>query len=139
MYLDTSALLKLLVEEAESDALAEQLESLSEDLVTSELTLAELHRNAGEHGVAEAATDALLDQVALMAVTTHLLRHAGRLPTRSGFLRTADAIHIVTAMAAGEASFCSYDRRQADAAASLGFEVVAPGRPAGWQADAVRE
>ncbi len=132
MYVDTSALLKLVVQEAESDLLAEQLDEVSEDLVTSELTFAELHRNAGKHGVDESATEAVLGQLALMGVTTELLRRAGRLPTTAGFLRTADALHLVTAMATGEASFCSYDRRQAQAAASAGFGIVAPGMPAGW-------
>lgn len=132
MYLDTSALLKLLVEEAESDTLAALLDELPEALVTSEFTLAELHRNAGKHGVEPRATDDVLGQVALMGVTTELLRRAGCLPTTGGFLRTADALHLVTAMATGEASFCTYDRRQALAAASCGYRVVAPGTPVGW-------
>lgn len=131
-YLDTSALLKLLVQERESDVLAEQLDALTDGLVTSELTLAELHRNARRHGVDDGATDEVLEQVSLLAVTTDLLRRAGRLPTPGDFLRTADALHIVTAMATGESSFCTYDRRQAEAAASFGFGVLAPGRPPGW-------
>lgn len=130
MYLDTSALLKLVVDEPESVTLAEQLDVLTEELVTSEFTYAELHRNAAKHGVEPAATDDVLAQVSLMAVTTELLRRAGRLPAPGPFLRTADALHIVTAMATGEASFCTYDGRQARAAESFGFIVVAPGRPA---------
>lgn len=132
MYVDTSALAKLLVPEAESDVLGEHLDSLSEVLVTSEYTLAELHRSARKHGVDEPVTDELLDQVDLLAVTTELLRRAGRLPTAADFLRTADALHVATAMTTGETSFCTYDRRQAAAAASFGFDVVAPGRPAAW-------
>jgi len=131
-YLDSSALLRLLVQEPESDDLAEQLDGLTDELVTSELTLAELHRNASKHGVEQGATDEVLEQVSLLAVTTDLLRRAGRLPTAGDFLRTADALHIVTAMTTGESSLCTYDRRQAEVAASFGFGVLAPGRPPGW-------
>lgn len=137
MYLDTSALLKLLVTEAESDLLDDHLDRLSEPsvpLVTSEFTLAELHRNANKHGVDESVTDDLLDQIELVALTTELLRRAGRLPATTGFLRTADALHVATAMTAAETSFCTYDRRQAAAATSFGFRIVAPGRAPGWYA-----
>src|SRR4051812_39071774 len=127
MYVDTSALLKLLVDEAESEALTDFLDSLEGALVTSEFTIAELHRNAGKHAVDAVTTDELLDQLDLVPVTTDVLRRTGRAPAPPGtFLRTADALHLMTASMVAESDFCTYDARQAAAATQLGFRVVAP-------------
>ena len=48
-YLDTSAAMKLLVDEAESDALLHELTTTARDLVASWLLHAELHCAAGRN------------------------------------------------------------------------------------------
>lgn len=67
-----------------------------------------------------------------MAVTRQLLQRAGRLPDGGLLLRTADALHVATALESEAADFCTYDRRQAGVATVFGFRIVAPGRPADW-------
>ena len=132
-YADTSALVKLLIAEAETSAVAEYLASAPDRTTSSELTIAELTRTVARAGADAAAAGLLLRQLDLLAVDGAGLWRAGRLPSPPGtFLRTADAIHLVAAMELGESDFLTYDRRQAQAAAERGFTVVAPGRPASW-------
>lgn len=131
-YADTSALVKLLIAEAETSAVAEYLASAPDRTTSSELTIAELTRTVARAGADAAAAGLLLRQLDLLAVDGAGLWRAGRLPSPGTFLRTADAIHLVAAMELGESDFLTYDRRQAQAAAERGFTVVAPGRPAGW-------
>jgi uncharacterized protein len=132
-YADTSGLVKLLIAEAETSALAQYLSSAQDRTTSSELTIAELNRTVAHAGVDTAAAGLLLRQLDLLAVDEAGLWRAGRLPSPAGtFLRTADAIHLVAAMELGESEFLTYDRRQAQAAAERGFTVIAPGRPDGW-------
>lgn len=134
-YVDTSALVKLLIAEEETDALTDVLRGLPDRLTSSQLTIAELSRimlrAVGDADVARG----LLDTLDLLTVDEALLWRAGRLPSPAGtFLRTADAVHLVTAMELGETAFLTYDRRQAQAAENQGFRVVTPGQPEHWYA-----
>jgi uncharacterized protein len=132
-YLDTSALLKLLVSEDESEVLATTLRGLPDRATSCELTIAELTRAATRAGADSASAALLLRQLDLLELDRSLLLRAGKLPSPSGtFLRTADAIHLVAAMELGESEFMTYDRRQAHTAADRGFEVLSPGRPPTW-------
>ena len=132
-YADTSALVKLLIAEAESAALAQFLSSALDRTTSSELSIAEVLRTLARAGVDAAAAGLLLRQLDLLAVDEASLWRAGRIPSPAGtFLRTADAIHLVAAMELGESDFLTYDRRQAQAAAERGFTVIAPGRPGDW-------
>jgi predicted nucleic acid-binding protein len=132
-YADTSALVKLLIAEAETAALAEYLSTARDRTTSSELTIAEVTRTVARAGGDAAAAGLLLRQLDLLAVDEAGLWRAGRLPSPAGtFLRTADAIHLVAAMELGESEFLTYNRRQAQAAAERGFVVIAPGRPNGW-------
>jgi predicted nucleic acid-binding protein len=134
-YADTSALAKLLIAEAESPPLATYLSAATDRTTTSELTIAELTRTVARAGADAAAAGLLLRQLDLLSVDEPALWRAGRLPSPPGtFLRTADAIHLVAAMELGETEFLTYDRRQAQAAAERGFNVIAPGRPQDWYA-----
>lgn len=132
-YADTSALVKLLIAEQETQALAEYLSRVEDRTTSSELAIAETLRTVSRAGLSGAAAGLLLRQLDLLAVDEAALWRAGKLPSPVGsFLRTADAIHLVAAMELGENDFLTYDRRQAQAAAERGFTVLAPGRPDGW-------
>lgn len=134
-YVDTSALVKLLVAEAETADLTAYLSTVVDRTTSSELTIAELMRTVARAGADAASAGLLLRQIDLLAVDEASLWRAGRLPSAPGtFLRTADAIHLVAAMELGETEFVTYDRRQAQAAHERGFTVVAPGRPSAWYA-----
>jgi predicted nucleic acid-binding protein len=132
-YADTSALIKLVREEAESRALRTYLEDA--DLVSSELVLTEIPRavrRAAAHDPAlplalllERAGE-LIDVLALRPLDRALLIGAGALA--EPVLRALDAIHVATAADLGpvEASV-SYDERQAAAARLAGLRTMGPG------------
>lgn len=133
-YLDASALIKLVAEEPESQALVAFL-GPKDQQVSSELALAEgpraIRRITGEDHVLRrrllADLDHALSAVALLSVDLRVLRAAGRL--ESVPLRTLDAIHLATALGLGSrlGTFVSYDRRQLEAARAAGLETASPG------------
>ena len=128
-YLDSSALTKLLMPEAESSAL--EAEILDKDgLVSSRLSVAECGRallRAGRKAEGD-VVDQVFGAFFLLDVSTGLLESAARL--EPPFLRALDAIHVSTALSVADPSltFITYDRRMADAARAHGLTVVQPGR-----------
>lgn len=131
-YADASALVKLVREEAESDALYVYLEGV--DLVTSELVLAEIpraaHRVAAQDrrpvGQLLKRAAEVIDMLGLRPLDYHLLAAAGALAEPA--LRTLDAIHVATAVDLHPIdSFVTYDERQAATARLAGLRTVAPG------------
>ena len=124
-YLDTSAALKLLVEEAESATLARELDTLEPVLVSCWLLDTELRRASQRTpDVTQAAVSELLDGVNLYEVPASLFREAGLLPGPA--LRSLDALHLAAAIRMGVDALVTYDTRLTDAARALGVPVVAP-------------
>lgn len=125
-YVDTSALVKLVVAESETAALRAWLESRRE-LVACDLARTELMR-AVRRAVPDRVLRAreVLDAVTLVHVTPAVFEDAGRLDP-SG-LRSLDAIHLAAALDLGDDldGLITYDDRLADAAVSNGVAVVAP-------------
>jgi predicted nucleic acid-binding protein len=132
-YADASALVKLVREEPESQALRAFLAGA--DLVTSELVLTELPRalrRAAAHDrtlpldLLVARAGELLDAVALLPLDRSLLASAGALEEPA--LCTLDAIHVAAAIiVAAIDGFVSYDERQSAAGRLVGLRTVAPG------------
>lgn len=127
VYVDTSALVKLVVRERESVALRRYL-GRQRLLVSSALVRAELPRallGAGADSAKQA--DDLLARLELVRVGDRVLRLAGTLSPPG--LRTLDAVHLATAQLIGEGlrGVVTYDGRMADAAQALGLAVRAPG------------
>lgn len=126
-YLDTSALVKLVVAERESASLREWCERQSE-LVVSDLSRTELSRAVRRvRPELMPRVRALLDALVLVALTGEILDAAGRLEPPA--LRSLDAIHLASALALGDDldAFVTYDERQAQAATAYGLTVVTPG------------
>jgi len=132
-YVDSSALVKLVREEPESDALRTFLSDA--DLVTCELSLTEvpraIRRAASIHrslqvDLLAAQAGEVLDAIALVPLDQALLVAAGALAEPG--LRALDAIHIVAAVHVSPLDgFVSYDERQAAAARLAGLRTVQPG------------
>ncbi|GAA1482597.1 type II toxin-antitoxin system VapC family toxin [Gordonia sinesedis] len=129
-YLDTSALVKLVVAEAETPGLRTWIAAGDTDLVSSDLARTELLR-----AVRRIATDrvvqarAVLDALTLLTLGTDLFEAAAHLdPT---VLRTLDALHLAAALALGDdlSGIVTYDDRLADAARAHGIPVLTPGVP----------
>ncbi len=126
LYLDSSALVKLVVQEAESRALRAYLRQDPERLSCG-LARTELIRAVRPLGpVAVEMARRRLRSIDLVPLDDALLDAAGMLEPLT--LRSLDAIHLAAAqlVAPKLRAVVTYDRRMADAAASLGFPVAAP-------------
>lgn len=127
-YLDTSALVKLVVAEDESQALKHFLGAHADDsLFSAALARTELIRAVAPNG-ASAIADArdLLNMLDTVTLTRQLLDDAGTmLPLR---LRSLDAIHLAAAQRAGDSlrAVITYDTRMLSAAADLGISTASP-------------
>lgn len=126
VYADSSALVKLVVAEPESEALVAHLGE-STRLVSCALARVEVViavRPAGEPAVRRARQ--LLDRISLLALDDVLLDEAATLDGSA--LRGLDAIHLAAARTLGEAldELLTYDRRMAACATGLGMTVAAP-------------
>jgi len=132
LYLDASALVKLVLPEAESAALVASLAD-GPELITSTVGAIETRRAllaAGDDEELADAAEEVLGAVTLVGITEPIRRTAGTL--RPAGLRTLDAIHLATALSFGAEleAFVAYDRRLAAAAVVAGLEVRAPGTAA---------
>jgi len=132
-YVDASALVKLVRDEAESEALRAFLADA--DLVSSELVLTEIPRAVRRAVSQEPAlpldlllerTAELIDALALRPLDRALLEGAGALAEPA--LRALDAIHVASAVALDPIeAFVTYDERQAAAARLAGLRTMSPG------------
>ena len=126
LYLDTSALGRVLLGEPDAPAIARELARFDQH-VASRLLAIELRRLALRHNLLEAAT-ALLAGVALVPLTDATLGVAETvLPAN---VTTLDAIHLATALGLAEAqllgAIMTYDARLAEGARAHGLTVITP-------------
>ena len=125
-YVDSSAFVKLVVAEAESQALRQFLTDVPRRLTASTLLDVEATRVARAAGgeATNAMTEALR-AVVLVDVTRSIRARARLLDPAE--LRTLDAIHLATALETGAGEIVVYDRRLAAAAQAYGMHVWSPG------------
>lgn len=125
-YLDSSAIVKLVVNETESAALRQFLDERN-PLVSSALARAEVSRAILALGSpTQDAAQQVLGRIDLLRVTNRILNIAGAL--RPDSLRTLDAIHLASALSLDDslAHFVCYDRRLSQAASEQGWSVKSP-------------
>jgi predicted nucleic acid-binding protein len=133
VYLDASAVVKLVLDEPESEPLRAYLDGA--DLVSCELLLTEVPRAiwraaARDDGLPVdlllSRAEQAIDSAALATLDRGLLRAAGSLAEPG--LRALDAIHVATAIGLLPLeAFVTYDERQAAAARLAGLRTMAPG------------
>lgn len=132
LYADSSALVKLIRREAESDALRAYLAEAG--LVSSELVRTELPRAVRRAAARDSElpldlllrrSSQLIEALALRPIDRALLAGAGALAEPA--LRTLDAIHVASAVGLSPTAFVTYDERQAAAARLAGLRTIAPG------------
>lgn len=127
LYLDSSAFVKLIVEEAESSAIRIFLAERDARRISSALLRAESLRAVRHLGPDALATVREgLRRVDLVGIDDRILDAAGTLEPL--VLRTLDAIHLATAMAVGDdlEVVVTYDERMVDAARLLGLPTATP-------------
>lgn len=128
-YIDSSALVKLIIDEPESAALRAFL-GAAEATGASALVFAEVPRASTRHdpGSGNRAEVVLGSLTTIVEVDRQLLDVAAVLPPAT--LRSLDAVHLAAAKRFGDRlqGVITYDERLADAASASGMEVVSPGR-----------
>lgn len=126
-YLDTSAVVKLLVHERESTALRRSLRKWPRR-ASAALLRVELERAIRRAGLPRAASEMRrqLGSIHLLRLDDALLDRAARLEPAT--VRTLDAIHLAAALTLERdlGAIFTYDDRMAAGAAALGLTVTAP-------------
>lgn len=128
IYLDSSALLKIVFLEAESVALQEWLATQDDALVTSELARVEVLRACRRlDPEAIPAARALLGQLDRVPLTGEVLELAAAVG--APVLRSLDALHLASALSLGvpDLVLVGYDRRLLEAADAAGLGTHRPG------------
>ena len=126
VYLDSSALVKLVVREPESGALRDYLRDRPRR-TSSGLSRVEVQRAVRPHGSrALTRAHALLERLNLIRLDDTLLDQAARLDPLE--LRSLDVIHLAAARSLGEqlGAVVTYDARMARAARRLDLRVDEP-------------
>jgi len=122
-YVDTSALVKLPLEEDGHEALRRELDGW-DGFVSSALLSVEAIRACARYGPAFAhAAEEALDAVALVPLDDAVLERAAALD-----LPTLDALHLATALSVADeiGVLLTYDERLATAARAAGIDVRSP-------------
>ena len=126
-YLDSSAVVKLVVAEPESAALRVYLRR-RRPLVSSALARTEVLRAllpAGDRALSRGRD--VLRRLDLVRINDRVLEAAGIV--QPAHVRSLDAIHLITAQLLGDdlGQLVTYDDRMADAATQMGLRTVSPG------------
>ncbi len=130
LYVDSSAFLKRYIEEPES-AVCEELLLADPDWVSGRHSLIEVRRNlprlleGRSLATARSAFEVDWRRTSVVELDAETCERATQLAETLG-VRTLDALHLGAAERVGGSAlvFLTYDRRQAQAARSLGWPVV---------------
>jgi hypothetical protein len=124
-YLDTSAFLKLVIDEESSSAMR-AWHSANDRLWSSQLLCTEALRAADRLRVDLRSIEEALDTVSLVLPSVATYASAGRMQTEG--LRSLDALHLAVALEIGSdlEGMVVYDQRLAEAAHGASIEVVTP-------------
>lgn len=124
-YLDTSAFLKLVVDEESSSAMR-AWHSANDGPWSSQLLCTEALRAADRLGVDLRSIEEALDTVSLVLPSVATYASAGRMQPKG--LRSLDALHLAVALEIGSdlEGMVVYDQGLAEAAHGASIEVVTP-------------
>ena len=129
LYLDASALVKLVLPEAESAALLAVLEAWPIRMAC-EIARVEVMRaasRASKDAAVERRAEEVIAGLHLLKLDDEILMRAARLEPRT--LRTLDALHLAAALSLEDdlGAMAVYDAVLAEAAAASGISVIQPG------------
>jgi len=132
LYVDSSAAIKRVMVEPESDALVAHLERchadgdvfLASTIAWIEVTRALRSRLPKDNARADRFADLALSGIAEQPLSAEVVNLARKL--NPPVLRTLDAIHLASALLIGADEVATYDDRLAAACAANGLATVAP-------------
>lgn len=126
LYLDSSVIVKLVVDEVETGGLKDYLAGATA-LISSALARTEVLRAVLAGGTeARRIAELTLSRLELLRIDDQILKNAGELQPQG--LRTLDAIHLASALAFGDSldEVVCYDLRLSQAARAAGLSVSSP-------------
>lgn len=126
IYVDTSAALKLVVEEAESTAVADYLTDAvrrGHQLVASMLLYTELHCAGKRRELPAELITTVLGGINLVDLARSDLMYTAAMP---GKLRSADAVHLATAIRLQTDVLVAYDLELVKVATEAGLNALSP-------------
>jgi uncharacterized protein len=131
-YFDTSALLKIYIEEPDSQA-AVSMAREADPLVLSQLSVLELVRSVSVHlkgddrDLTRLIFESDLETMAVIRIDDHIWNSAADIAFRTG-AKSLDSLHIAAALSLNdpELKFVTSDRKQARAAVDSGLQVIIP-------------
>lgn len=124
-YVDSSAALKMTLNEAESSALAAAIDDADAQLVGCWLLETEMLRAVPRNPeLTYEQVTSLLEFIDIIKTPRSTFQSAGYLP--GAYLRSLDAIHLAAAVATNVDAVLTYDTRMAESARDLGLKVLAP-------------
>ena len=126
LYLDSSAIVKLVSREPETDGLVQLIED-DPATISSELSFVEVVRAVRRARGDVRRAEAVIGGIALVPIDAGIIRSAAELAPAT--LRSLDAIHLATVLSlSGDVSrLVTYDNRLAEAARSMKVDVSSPG------------
>jgi uncharacterized protein len=124
LYLDSSAIVKLIVAEPESDALRAFLKEypVRASSMLARVEVKRAVRSLGPQVLARA--EATLERLSLLHLDEPLLEAAAAFGP--SVLRTLDAIHLASAQTLAAAIVVTYDTRMSEVSTGLGMRALAP-------------
>jgi predicted nucleic acid-binding protein len=125
-YLDSSALVKLVIPEPESAALRNEIAAWARRISSALARVEVVRACARVDAKARRAAEQIVDALDLISVDDAVLREAARLEPAE--LRTLDAIHVASALALGGALgvVLAYDTRLLEAMVYAGIPTATP-------------
>ncbi len=124
-YVDSSAALKIVLDEAESAALASAIDDADPQLVACWLLETEMLRAVPRHpDLTYEQVKEALEFINIVKTPRSTFQSAGYLP--GAHLRSLDAIHLAAAVATNADTVLTYDTRMAESAREIGLRVLAP-------------
>ena len=129
-YLDSSALVKLVIEEAETAALNSSIADWPRRMTSciAEVEVLRAVRRTSDHAAAVANAREVLQKLVLIDLDAGVRSAAAAIEPRA--LRSFDAVHLASALGLDEelVAFVTYDRQLFAAALAAGLPAVAPGQ-----------
>lgn len=129
IYLDSSALVKLVTRERESAALFAHVTESKAQAISSTIAQVEVMRAMRRAKVSrsvEARADDVLSSVGLIELDSGVVELATRVAPLE--LRSLDAIHLASALSVADTleAFIAYDQRLVTAATNAGLQTLSP-------------
>ncbi|MCL1898857.1 MAG: type II toxin-antitoxin system VapC family toxin [Micrococcales bacterium] len=126
-YVDSSAAAKLVINEPESDPMAQFANRDDVEMVSCVLLETELRRVATRAGQSQSKVTKVLESIEVFSLEDGDFRAAGLMAGAT--LRSLDALHLTAALFTKAEIVVTYDNRMTDAATTLlGMQVVQPRR-----------